>query len=64
MREDPNGLIYLRVEPGMIIRVRPRDRPLHWLETTLQLYGHNSLGDSLSWGYRIIEVQLASPCPL
>ena len=31
---------------------------------TLHFYGHGSLGDSLSWGYVVVQVQLARPCPV
>ena len=30
---------------------------------SLHFYGHGSLGDSLSWGYLVVQVQFASPCP-
>lgn len=31
---------------------------------TLHFYGHSMLGDSLSWGYSVVQVQLTSPCPV
>ena len=31
---------------------------------TLHFYGHSSLGDSLSWGYSIAQLQLVTTCPV
>ena len=30
---------------------------------TLHFYGHGSLGDSLSWGYLVVQVERVSGCP-